>query len=70
MIKAKFQQNLDLQQELLDTGTDTIVECTADKFWGAGCSIESKQLDNNSYTGLNTTGKLLRAVRIELRDAI
>ena len=56
----KFEQSRSLRDELLSTGDNTLVECTADGFWGAGCSIDSRHLDNHSFKGRNTTGILLK----------
>ena len=56
VMPRKFEQSRSLRDELLSTGDNTLVECTADGFWGAGCSIDSRHLDNHSFKGRNTTG--------------
>ena len=68
VMTRKFEQSRSLRDELLSTGNNTLVECTADGFWGAGCSIDSRHLDNHSFKGRNTTGILLKEIRTELRQ--
>ena len=67
VMTRKFEQSRSLRDELLSTGDNTLVECTADGFWGAGCSIDSRHLDNHSFKGRNTTGILLKEIRTECK---
>ena len=69
LLKEKFNQHPTLLKELLSTGSDILVECTADTFWGAGCSLDSRQLDNATYHGQNVMGSLLQELRAEYRDS-
>ena len=64
-LTLKFDQNQDLKDELVATRNKTLVEANPfDKYWGAGLSIYSQQLeDPNSWPGLNTLGKLLMELR-------
>ncbi|CDW71755.1 UNKNOWN [Stylonychia lemnae] len=56
-LKAKFNQNLDLQKSLLALRGRTLVEHTArDSFWG----------DGGDMAGVNMLGQLLMQVRDEL----
>lgn len=58
-VLAKFQQNKDLKQKLLDTGVENIVENSPiDSYWGCGS-------DGN---GLNNLGKILVQVRERLQN--
>ena len=67
LMKVKFQQNKELQQTLLETRQAKLVECTIDPYWGAGCGLESRQLDNGEYKGQNIVGVFLEEIRAELR---
>ena len=60
-LRAKFTQNLEIQQVLLGTGDEEIIEnTTKDHYWGIG----------SSGTGLNMLGKLLVELRTELRAGL
>ena len=57
-LRAKFTQNLEIQQVLLGTGDEELIEnTTPDHDWGIG----------SSGTGLNMLGKLLMELRSSLR---
>lgn len=59
VVRAKFDQNLDLAMELLATGdADLIEDRKADSFWGNG----------GDGSGHNWLGRILVRVRKELRD--
>ena len=68
---AKFTQNPQLKEFLLDTGTNTLVECNRnDKYWGIGMAInDPKAFKKNSWLGSaeNQLGILLMEIRRELR---
>ena len=68
VMREKFRQNPHLRKALLDTGTRTIVECTQDRKWGAGISLESKLLETGKWPGQNITGYKMQEIRVELRD--
>ena len=60
-LHAKFTQHLEIQQILLGTGDEEIIEnTTTDHYWGIG----------SSGTGLNMLGKLLVELRTELRAGL
>ena len=67
-MKAKYDQNPHLKKILLDTGTKTILECTPDKKWGAGISLDSKLFGTGRHPGSNVTGHQLQELRVEYRD--
>jgi ribA/ribD-fused uncharacterized protein len=59
-LRAKFTQHADLKAILLDTGSDRLVEHTAnDRYWA----------DGGDGSGKNMLGKLLMRVRDELRES-
>lgn len=59
VVKAKFQQNPDLKQKLLDTDNSKIVEGNYhhDRYWG---------IDMRTMQGYNKLGKICEKVREEL----
>jgi len=58
-VRAKFEQNADIQEVLLGTGDREIVEDTThDYYWGCG----------TDGTGKNMLGKILMEVRTILRE--
>lgn len=59
-VRAKFSQHEELRELLLSTGEEEIVEHTsADDYWG----------DGGDGSGQNMLGRILMAVRTELRAA-
>ena len=66
---AKFSQNKDLRQKLLDTGDAFLVECAAsDKVWACGLRLnDEKRFDTANWTGQNILGFTLMQVRDLLR---
>lgn len=67
-LMAKFSQNADLKQKLLDTGDAYLVECSgSDKIWACGIRVnDDKRFDAANWTGDNILGFAL----MEVRDAI
>jgi ribA/ribD-fused uncharacterized protein len=58
-LRAKFTQNEDIRQKLLETGDRKLIEHTdRDKYWGDGGNGE----------GLNKLGILLMKLRAELKE--
>ena len=57
---AKFSQNADLQQLLLNTGDAILAECAVkDLIWGIGLSMkDSNRFDMNKWHGENLLGKV------------
>ena len=62
-LKHKFLQNPKLMKKLKETGNKTLVEATKDAYWGAGCTLNSDKLRNNTWSGQNITGRLLMNLR-------
>lgn len=62
--RAKFTQNEDLRQKLLDTGDEELVEGNTwnDTYWGVDLVY--------GKGGQNNLGKILMQIRSELRDKI
>ena len=56
--RAKFQQNRNLQEFLLNTGDTTLVEARNDSFWGAG-KWQNELIENTHWSGANHLGKIL-----------
>ena len=66
---AKFSQNGRLMDILLATNQKQLVEASIDSFWGAGITLNNPNvLDNHLWTGNNLLGKVLMAVRQELKS--
>ncbi|WP_158974296.1 NADAR family protein [Cellulophaga sp. L1A9] len=65
--KAKFSQNKELKQALLDTASTTLVESAPnDRIWGIGLSkdnIQSKKRE--TWKGKNLLGEILTIIREE-----
>lgn len=67
---AKFTQNKDCFDELMETGDKTIVEASPyDKIWGIGLSAtDPRALDRNQWQGTNWLGEAIMKVRETLRN--
>jgi ribA/ribD-fused uncharacterized protein len=65
IVTAKFTQNADLLQKLLDTGNAILVEANNyDKFWGCGLRATDAQIkDVTKWPGQNMLGKILMTIR-------
>ena len=63
----KFQQNRHLRQLLLKTGDLELLEATPDRLWGCGATLSSTVIRKGGWPGKNKQGKILMAVREELR---
>ena len=68
-VKAKFLQNPDLADELLDTGDALLCECAGhDRIWGIGINLQNSEWqDVSNWNGSNYLGIILMEVREELR---
>lgn len=66
---AKFEQNPELQAQLLVTGDKTLVEAAHyDKIWGNGLSANHPDAnDPSKWPGLNLLGQCLMEVRKQLQ---
>jgi ribA/ribD-fused uncharacterized protein len=64
-LMAKFSQNEELKQELLDTGDKKFIECNShDLFWSCGLKIMNNAADEpRNWTGQNNLGVLLCKIR-------
>lgn len=65
---AKFSQNENLKQQLIDTGSRIIAEASPyDKIWGIGLSEDNPMaLDSTKWIGQNLLGEVLMTVRRNL----
>lgn len=65
---AKFTQNSELKQSLINTGNDVLAECAVkDKVWGIGLSMsDPDRLDKEKWKGQNLLGYSLMLVRTKL----
>ncbi|MDY3763637.1 MAG: NADAR family protein [Candidatus Ventricola sp.] len=68
-VRAKFEQNKDILQVLLDTQDNVLAECSLiDKKWGIGVAIDNPDCsDPSKWNGKNYLGRILMEVRDELR---
>lgn len=65
-VRAKFEQNLALQEELLATGEKHFYEATTDTYFGCGIGYESKKWQSKDWAGENVAGLIVKKVRDEL----
>ena len=68
-IKAKFEQNNSLKQQLLATKSKMMVQCNKyDPVWGVGMGLHNDDVfDKAKWKGNNALGSILVAVREELK---
>ena len=66
-LMRKFQQNSHLKKLLLETGDLELLEATPDRLWGCGATLSSSIIRRGGWPGRNKHGKILMAVREELR---
>lgn len=68
-LMAKFTQNDDLRQQLLDTGDAYLVECAkSDIIWACGIPLwDDKRFNARNWKGNNILGFTLMEVRERLR---
>ena len=69
-VKAKFDQNPDLQAYLKGTSDKILVEANPnDVYWGAGLSIHDSDIwDETKWRGENMLGKVLSEYHDHLRE--
>lgn len=65
-VRAKFKQNLALQNELLSTDGKHLYEATTDPYFGCGIGYDSKPWQQKDWSGENVAGLVLKKVRDEL----
>lgn len=64
VLTHKYEQNKELREKLVGTGTRPLLECTKDLFWGTGWEIDSTKWDEPvDYPGENNLGKILESIR-------
>lgn len=70
-LMAKFSQNEDLKQDILDTGDSWLVECAGqDKIWACGIHLDDeKRKDASNWSGTNILGFALMEIRDRLRNS-
>ncbi len=68
-LMAKFGQNIDLKEKLLNTNDAILAECAVkDTIWGIGISMyDLNRFDTSKWLGKNLLGKTLMQVRQDLR---
>ncbi len=68
-LMAKFSQNDELRQKLLDTGDAVLVECAgSDKIWACGIRLyDDRRFDASNWTGDNILGYALMEVRNRIK---
>ena len=68
-VQAKFQQNPEMLEELLNTHDDLLAQASPwDYRWGIGCRTDKPgAFDSRLWRGTNWLGKMLMRVREELR---
>ena len=68
-LMAKFSQNKELGQQLLDTGNAVLVECAgSDRVWACGLHLDDEdRLDASKWRGTNVLGYALMEVREAIR---
>lgn len=66
VVNAKFEQHLDLASRLLETGEAVLIEGNTfgDRFFGAELDLHT-----GNWVGENHLGKILMAIREELRNS-
>jgi ribA/ribD-fused uncharacterized protein len=67
ILYAKFNQNIDIAQELIKTGTRIIGALSEDKIWGIGLKMWDVRVENpKKWPGENRLGQTLMKVRERL----
>ena len=67
-MEAKFLQNTDLKQVLMDTGERTLGEANpSDTMFGIGLSLRSNEaMDRSKWRGVNLLGQTLMDIRMDI----
>ena len=69
VVHHKFDQNSDLADLLIATGTLNLSEATANSYFGVGATLHSREVRDGTHTGLNRLGLILEAERDALMAA-
>lgn len=65
---AKYTQNVEAREALLNTRNDIIGEASYSRKWGIGASIHDiRSMDSKNWTGQNKMGKILMSIREALQ---
>lgn len=64
---AKYNQNADLKNVIMNTGECKLVEATKDPYWGCGAIITAQATKQHTWRGQNITGATLAKIRTQLR---
>jgi ribA/ribD-fused uncharacterized protein len=69
---AKFNQNPELMEKMLNTGNRLFVEASpVDTIWGIGLHEDAENIDDPSYwQGLNLLGQALNLVKNQIKSEI
>ncbi len=69
-LMAKFSQNDDLKQKLIDTDDAILVECAgSDEIWACGIRLDDeRRFDVSKWNGTNILGYALMTVRAQLKQ--
>jgi ribA/ribD-fused uncharacterized protein len=67
--QAKYLQNSTARAVLMSSGVTTLAECSRDKKWGIGFSLEDPEKEKNGkWTGDNLQGNILMSIRQEFAE--
>ena len=69
-VNLKFNQNPELAKFLMGTRDLTLHEATSDTFFGIGAMLNSREMRNKQYKGLNRLGAILEEKRADLNRAV
>lgn len=68
-LDLKFSSNDECRDALIATGNTTLIEASADKFWGSGVPLSNRNAVNISLMkGENHLGKLLEEIRKKIKS--
>lgn len=67
ILQQKFKQHPLLQDALVNTGANTLIEATYDKYWGAGLPLSARGLKDGNWSGRNWLGTILGDIRTEIK---
>lgn len=67
IVQQKFKQHPSLQDALVNTGANPLIEATYDKFWGCGLPLTARDLKEGKWFGRNCLGSILVDIRTEIK---
>lgn len=68
VVNEKYEQNPELAELLRKTGEKQLLEATNNSFYGIGATLQSREIRDKSYRGMNKLGIMLMAKRDELNN--